>query len=80
MSILHESTISGLKHYGFCETAAAMELFSKFWSIVNVKSLTTGKHKRDIIRDVVKSPNDWKLDFLLDFEKYIQVWENSKIQ
>ena len=51
MFVLHESTISGLKHYGFCETAAALELFSKFWFIVNVKSPTTAKHKRYIIRD-----------------------------
>ena len=77
--ILHESTISGLKHCGFCETAAALELFSKFWFIVNVKSSTTGKHKCYIIRDVVKSLNDWKLDFLLNFEKHVQVRENSKV-
>ena len=80
--ILKESTISGLKHYGFCETAAAaaaLELFSKFCFIVNVKSPTTGKHKRYIIRDVVKSPDDWKLDFLLNFKKYVQVRDNSKV-
>ena len=79
MFILDESTISGLKHYGFCEIAAALELFLKFWFIVNVKSPTTGKHKHYIIRDVVKFPDDWKLDFLLNFEKYVQVRENSKV-
>ena len=63
MSILHESTILGSKHYRFWETAAVLELFPNFWFMVNVMSPTTGKHKRDIIRDV-KSCDNWKLDYV----------------
>jgi len=77
--VLHESTILALKHYGFYETAAVLELFTKFWSILNVASPSIGKHKRDIVLDPVKSPDDWKLEFLLDFGKYIAVWENSTV-
>ena len=45
LSLMHESTISALKHYGYSETAAVLELFLKFWSILNVSSSTIGKQK-----------------------------------
>ena len=58
LSFMHESTISALKHYGYSKTAAVLELFLKFWSILNVSSSTIGKHKRHIARDPLKSPDD----------------------
>jgi len=79
VSLLHESTIEALKHYGFSETANVLDLFSKFWAVLNVASLTIGKHKRDIVRDPVRSPDDWKLEFLINFGKYVTVWENSMV-
>ena len=57
MSLLHESTRTALKQYGFVETAT-LEFFPQFWNIINVSSPTIGKHKRDIFRDPVKSPDD----------------------
>ena len=42
LSVLHESTISALKHYGYTDTAAALELFLKFWKVLNVPSPTVG--------------------------------------
>ena len=65
MSLLHESTINALRIYGFTETATALQLFSKLWSVLNVSSTTMGKHKRAITRDPVRSADDWKLEFLL---------------
>ena len=50
LSLLHESTINALKHYGFYPTAAVLELFAKLWSILNVSSPTIGKRKQDILR------------------------------
>ena len=79
LSLMHESTISAWKHYGYSETAAVLELFLKFWSILNVSSSTIGKHKRDIARDPLKSPDDWKLDFLSKFGNYVTVWEHSMV-
>ena len=79
MSFLHESTRIALKQYGFVETATALKFFAKFWNIINVSSPTTGKHKRDIFCDPVKCPDDWKLDYFLELEKYLTFWENSKI-
>ena len=73
LSLLHESTITALKQYEYGETAAVLELFLKFWSILNVSSPTIGKHKRDIVCDPIRSPDDWKLDFLLDFGNYVTV-------
>ena len=79
LSVLHESTISALKHYGYTDTAAALELFLKFCKVLNVSSSTIGKHKMDITQDAVKSPDDWKLEFLLEFGSYVSAWENSKV-
>ena len=79
LSVLHESTISGLKHYGYSDTATVLELFLKFWTILNVSSPTSGKHKLNILQDAVKFPDDWKLEFLVDFGSYVSAWENSTV-
>ena len=55
LSVLHDSTVLGLKQFNCSETAATIELFIKFWSIVNVSDPTTGKHKRNIIQDPIRS-------------------------
>ena len=79
LSVFDESTIAALNHYGFSETAAVLKLFTKFWFILNVSTPSIGKHKRDIVRDPVRSPEDWKLEFILDFGSYISAWENAKV-
>ena len=79
LSVLHESSIAALKEYSFLETAAVLELFAKLWSVLNVSSPNIGMRKRDIFRDPVRSPDDWKLDFLMDFSAYIIFWENAKV-
>ena len=79
LSVLHESTIAALKQYGFLETADVLELFAKLWSVLNVSSPDIGMRKRDIFCDPVRSPDDWKLDFFMDFSAYIIFWENAKV-
>ena len=79
MSLLHESTRTALKEYGFVETATTLEFFAKFWNIINVSSPTIGNHKRDSFCDPVKSPDVWKLDYFLKLEKYLSFWENSMV-
>ena len=79
LSLLHESTINALKHYGFYPPAAGLELFAKLCSILNVSSPTIGKRKQDILQDPVKSPHDWKLELLLDFGKHATFWRGSSV-
>ena len=43
LSLLHESTINALKHYGFYPPSAGLELFAKLCSILNVSLPTIGK-------------------------------------
>ena len=78
-SVFHESTVIGLKQFGFNETASVVELFLKMWNVLNVSSPSLGKHKRDIFKDPVKSPDDWKLDFLLEFASFVNMWEKSQV-
>ena len=77
-SVLHESTIAALKQYVFLETAAVLELFAKLWSVLNVSSPDIGMRKRDIFRDPVRSPDDWKLDFFVDFWENTIFWEKRE--
>ena len=79
LAVFHESTVIGLKEYGFHETASAIDLFLKLWNILNVSTSEIGKHKRDISRDPVRSTADWKLKFLTDFGHYVSFWKNSNV-
>ena len=79
LAIFHESTVHALKHYGFNETAAFLELILKLWSILNVSNPELGKRKRNVICDPVTSPSDWKLEFLLNFGECIGFWEQSSV-
>ena len=38
LAVFHESTVIGLKEYGFHETASAIDLFLKLWNILNVST------------------------------------------
>ena len=71
--------MNGLKYFGFDDTASFVELFLKFWSIINISNSTIRRRKRDNVRDPVKSPEDWKLDFLTNFGQFVILWENSKV-
>ena len=79
LAVFHESTVIGLKEYGFHETASAIDLFLKLWNILNVSTSEIGNHKRDISRDPVRSTADWKLKFLTDFGHYVSFWKNSNV-
>src|SRR6218665_1689874 len=83
--IFSESTRDALRFYGahdgkssWNETADFLALIIKLWNIVNVKTSTKGKHKRDSTMDPVRSSLDWKLTFLREFACFLQSWEDSK--
>jgi len=85
VSVFSESTRDALQFYATNEgksewagTAAFLSLIIKLWNVMNVKSSTKGKHKRNITMDPVRSSMDWKLDFLREFAEFLQRWEQSK--
>ena len=49
----------------------------KVWKILNVKSSTKGKHKRDVSQDPVKSSSDWKLQCLRQFSELFKFWHTN---
>ena len=59
--------MNALKYFRFNDTASFVELFLKFCSVINISNSTIEICKRDNVRDPVKSPEDWKLDFLINF-------------
>ena len=50
------------------------------WSVMNVFNTTAGKHKRYNFQDPVKSTDNWKLEYLLNFKNFIKVWKDSQIR
>ena len=85
LAVFNEKTIAALESYSseFCEFKETSNLLSKvlkIWHILNVKSPAIGKFKRDISRDTVKHPNDWKLDALEEFRTFLVSWQNSKFK
>jgi len=59
-------------------TVDFLSLIIKLWNVLNVKSRTKGKHKRDLTMDPVRSSLDWKLEFLREFADFLERWEKSK--
>ena len=85
VSVFCESTRDALNFYSEHEGKAALKqtadfisLIIKLWNVLNVKTCSKGKHKRDFTMDPVKSSLDWKLDFLREFADFLLRWELSK--
>ena len=79
-----ESTRDALRYYALYDgkaewtgTADFITVILKLWNIVNVKSSSKGKHKREISMDPVRSSQDWKLSFLREFADFLHRWEAS---
>jgi len=84
VSVFCESTRDALQYYATHEdrpawatTADFITLLLKLWNILNVKTKTKGKHKRDYTMDPVRSSMDWKLAFLREFATFLEEWETS---
>lgn len=85
VSVFCESTRDALMYYSQEEehkdwksTATFISIIVKLWHILNVKTSSIGKRKRDMNIDPVTSSNDWKLDFLMEFEYFLKLWEEQK--
>jgi len=84
VAVFSESTRDALQFYAIHEghsdwssTADFISLILKLWNIMNVKTRTKGKHKRDYTMDPIRSSLDWKLEFLREFADFLQRWESS---
>ena len=79
-SVFHESTLAALEVHSALKdiasgTAFFIRLIMKLWNILNVRTSTAGRRKRNIEKDPVLSANDWKLEFLNEFAQYIDEWQ-----
>lgn len=84
VSVFCESTRDALQFYAAHEgrsawsaTADFISLILKLWNVLNVKTSSKGKHKRDYTQDPVRSSLDWKLTFLREFAAFVKRWEES---
>jgi len=85
VSVFSESARDDLQFYSANEgqssraaTAIFISLTLKLCNILNVKTGSKGKHKRDYTMDPVRSSMDWKLAFLQEFADFCHRWEESK--
>lgn len=62
----------------FMDTYLFVSLITKLSTVLNVKTSTSGKYKRDSTRDPILSCDDWKIDFLQEFVKFLNHWEKSQ--
>lgn len=77
----HESTVAALRYFSqsdkyraFRGTADFLELLSRWFSVVNVKTAYTHVRLRDPIRTPPSNVERGGLDFLVAFREMLQVW------
>jgi hypothetical protein len=79
----HESTIAGLIYYGergfpeWKKTAAFLDLIHKWWSIVNVRTMTIGLQKRDENKKPVTEVNGAHVEFFHKFAAWLVKWQKE---
>ena len=85
MAATHESTVSALRYFSqqeeyraFTGTADFLELLSRWFSVVNVKTAYTHVRLRDPMRAPPSKVERVGLNFLSAFGKMLQVWLNQK--
>jgi hypothetical protein len=76
----HESTIAALNFYGdkfpeWKDTAEFLQLIRKWWNIVNVRSYTIGKRKRDVDKEPISSAESVQINFLCAFSSWLKRWQ-----
>ena len=82
-SIFCDSTIAALQFYStkcnknWNDTYLFVSLIHKFWKVINVRSTSEGKRKRDMSCQPVTSGDDWKLKFLQEFSTFLMRWQSD---
>ena len=62
--VFNEKTVAALKLKGFEETARFIDLITKLWNILNIKSPHKGRRLQDPLREPFTSPDDTRFVFL----------------
>uniref|UniRef100_A0A1I8H379 THAP-type domain-containing protein n=1 Tax=Macrostomum lignano TaxID=282301 RepID=A0A1I8H379_9PLAT len=81
LAVFSESTAHALEYYSanqgkpWGDTATFVHAVTQLWKVLNVKTSSIGKHKRDCCRDPVRSDTDWKLTYLADVANYLREWK-----
>ena len=65
MNIFNEKTIACLRRHGRHETAHFVELVTRMWKILNIKSPDAGRDLNDGDRETFTITDDPRLEFLL---------------
>lgn len=83
LSVINEKTVNALNFYSdhigvnWKSTALFLSKVLKVWNIMNVKTPSVGKRKRDNTKDPIKSSYDWKLSVLKEFIDFLDAWQSN---
>ena len=80
----HESTIQALKYYAnngfesFSQSADVLQIFRKWFNVVNVKSLYSAQRTRDVYRSAITKKDRGIVILFLTLFSWLEKWEMSK--
>lgn len=80
LNIFHESTKTALSTKGFKDTASLIEIFSKWWSIVNIKNKINWFCRNNKMEMPFYSVGDERFDFLEKFCNWLVKWMELGVQ
>ena len=75
--MIHDSTISCLRTFGYESTATLLEYFRDWWNIISVKTPRKGVMQRNDFCNPIVSDDDWKLEHLLEFVDWMKLWRTQ---
>ena len=78
MNKFNEKTIACLRRHGRHETAHFVELVTRMWKILNIKSPDAGRNLNDGDREKFTTTADPRLEFLLNMGHYFKLMDGSK--
>ena len=77
-NVFNEKIVACLKMNGKYDTATFVELVTRMWKILNIKSPDAAHNLNDPDREKFTSENDPRLDFLLQMAKTFKLMDASK--
>ncbi|KAG1670642.1 hypothetical protein GQR58_016742 [Nymphon striatum] len=83
LAVFNESTKNALEFFSVHEgkqwegTAEFIRIVLTLWAIVNVRTTTAGKHKRDLAKEPIYSYSDWQISYLFKFRGFLERWQSS---
>ena len=81
LKLLDEKTVCGLKQFGqqnsqdVSGTVKFLEIISRLWRILNVKSVDKGRRKRDAYAEPIHSLDSDSYQYLVRFQDWLTRWD-----